>query len=237
MREVVYLHGFASSPRSGKASFFARRLAALGRSLHCPDLNQPDFSTLTITRMIGQVEDLIAAFPPGPVALIGSSLGAFVALHVAGRQTGADRPGAAAGVPALPPPLDGRQHPIDRLVLLAPAIGFSLADERHLGRVGLARWRETGHMDVYHYAYGAMRRLGYALFEDARAWNGVPIQVHVPALVFQGRGDRAVDPVAVERFAAAHPAVTLRLLDDDHQLLRHVEEIWAETAAFLDLGS
>ena len=55
MRHFFFLHGLASSPRSGKARFLAERFAARGLTLHGPDLNQPDFTTLATTRMIGQV--------------------------------------------------------------------------------------------------------------------------------------------------------------------------------------
>ena len=53
---VFYLHGFASSPGSAKAMFFAERLARAGVRMDCPDLNLPDFSTLTVSRMLQQVE-------------------------------------------------------------------------------------------------------------------------------------------------------------------------------------
>ena len=52
----LYLHGFVSSPQSTKATFLADKLAAHQLALNCPDLNLPDFSTLTVTRMIRQVE-------------------------------------------------------------------------------------------------------------------------------------------------------------------------------------
>ena len=86
LMHVFYLHGFASSARSSKARFFGERLASLGLPLHLPDFNEPDFSTLTVTRMLDQVDDAIAALPAGPVTLIGSSLGAFVAWHAAARR-------------------------------------------------------------------------------------------------------------------------------------------------------
>jgi hypothetical protein len=77
---VFYLHGFASSALSKKAAFFASRLAPYGLALHCPDFNEPDFATLTVSRMIAQVAARLAALPPGPVALIGSSMGGLVLL-------------------------------------------------------------------------------------------------------------------------------------------------------------
>jgi len=59
---IFYLHGFASSPKSTKAEYFAERFARHGVPLRCPDFNQPDFSTLTMTRMLTQLEAAIAEF-------------------------------------------------------------------------------------------------------------------------------------------------------------------------------
>ena len=59
--QVLYLHGFASSPQSSKATFFSTRLAERGIEMMVPDLNQPDFSTLTVSRMLEQVD---ARSPP-----------------------------------------------------------------------------------------------------------------------------------------------------------------------------
>ena len=106
-RAIVYLHGFASSPRSSKASFFAQRAASAGWAYTCPDLNLPDFTSLTVSRMIGAAEQAIASCGNTPVALVGSSLGAFVAVHAAARRL-------ARGTAA----------PVDRLVLLAPALNL-----------------------------------------------------------------------------------------------------------------
>ncbi len=81
-----------------------RSPSAFGRpgfDLRCPDFNEPEFETLTVSRMIGQLEADIAALPPGPVALIGSSLGGFVAFHAAFRHAaprgGRARPGPSTG--------------------------------------------------------------------------------------------------------------------------------------------
>ena len=214
---VVYLHGFASSPASSKAVFLGGRLAGHGIPLRCPDLNQPDFSTLTASRMIGQAESAIAALPPGPVVLIGSSLGAFVALHVAERAAG----------PA------GR--PIDRLVLLAPALDFGRRPVGDLGAAGMARWRETGWWELTHYASGEPSRVHYALFRDAQRYDSFAARRAIPTLVLQGRRDDVVDPGMVARYAGARPHVTLVMLDDDHQLAASLDRVWRESARFLHL--
>ncbi|HJN45323.1 MAG: YqiA/YcfP family alpha/beta fold hydrolase [Vicinamibacterales bacterium] len=223
---AVYLHGFASSPSSSKALFLGERLAASGITLHCPDLNEPNFSTLTVSRMIGQVERLIAGLEPGPVALVGSSLGAFVALHAAERRRRLGRDVLVAVAP---------DHPIERLVLLAPALDFGANRMKHLGPDGLAHWRMTNRLEVEHYAEGRVRTVHYDLYEDARQYDSFAAAATLPTLILQGRHDEVVDPEMVERYARGRRHVTLVLLDDDHQLKASLELVWRETAVFLGL--
>jgi pimeloyl-ACP methyl ester carboxylesterase len=215
---VFYLHGFVSSPVGGKAQLFAQRLAAAGVSLHAPDLNEPDFRTLTTTRMIAQVEAAMAALPPGPVVLVGSSLGGFVAWHVAARaETGASA------------------RRVDRLVLLAPAFDFGEMGFAELGAEGMRRWEDTDALELMHHGYGAPRTIGFDLVRDARRYDSRAATVTIPVLVFQGRRDDLVDPRMVEAFAAARPNIRLRLLDDDHRLQASLPIIWDETARFLGI--
>lgn len=225
-RQVFYLHGFASSPRSTKAAFLARRLAAHGLALYCPDLNEPDFETVTLTRMIAQVEQAVLAQPDGPTALIGSSLGALVAVQLAARWARLCAGGDSGAV---------RRHAIDRLVLLAPALNFARNRERTLGREGVKQWKEAGVLPVPHHGDGRVRHVRFALLEDALTYDPFAEYPDVPMLIFQGRRDEAVDPASVEAFARSRPNVMLRLLDDDHQLHASLETIWRETARFLGL--
>ncbi|HEY8551705.1 MAG TPA: YqiA/YcfP family alpha/beta fold hydrolase [Vicinamibacterales bacterium] len=215
---VLYLHGFASSAASSKARFFADRLRALDVPVTIPDLNEPDFATLTTTRMIGQTLDAIAQGPAGPIVLIGSSLGAFVAWHTAARLNAAPDPA----------------RPLTHLVLLAPALDFG-TNRMGLAEAELRRWQQDGWREFFHYGYNEPRRVHYALSEDARQYDSDAARVDTPTLVFQGTRDTLVDPAMVQRFAERHPNVTLHLLDDDHQLLSSLETIWRETAAFLGL--
>lgn len=210
---VLYLHGFASSARSSKAGFFRARFAEHGIALDTPDFNEPDFSTLTISRMIGQVHRAMAAAGPEPVVLIGSSLGGFVAVQTA------------------------VQHPdtVDRLVLLAPALHFSAENVGDLGDRSLSEWRETNMLNVFHHAFGRVVPVHYELFTDAQQYDPLNAQVAVPAQIFQGRADTAVSPETVERWARARPNVELHMLDDDHQLHASLETIWTESARFLGL--
>lgn len=209
---VIYLHGFASSARSTKGTFLTAKFRERGVTLHTPDLNEPDFSTLTVTRMVEQVERLIAGLPQGPVALIGSSLGGFVAVQVALRRK------------------------VDYLVLLAPALDFSGKRLQTLGDRGLAEWETSGQLNVFHYGYDRMLPVHYSLYTDACGYNCVDAKLTMPILIFQGRRDTSVSPEMVERWAASRPNVELLMLDDDHQLGASLDYIWAETERFLPTG-
>jgi pimeloyl-ACP methyl ester carboxylesterase len=213
---IIYLHGFASSSHSGKATFLGERLRARGLDVVIPDLNLPDFSTLTVTRMLEQTRGIMTtmATAADPVTIVGSSLGGYVAVN------------AAAAWPDR----------VARLVLLAPALDFS--DEGLGGPQGrdLGEWKREGTIAVFHYGYGRMMPIHYGLYEDARRYDAMRADVGMPILAFQGRRDTAVSPAVVERWAAARPNVRLHLLDDDHQLGASMAFIWAEVEAFLFPG-
>ena len=220
MPHLLYLHGLASSPRSSKAQVLGERLAAHGLTLRCPDLNEPDYSTLTTSRMIAQVAEELRALEPAPTVLIGSSLGAFVALHLAER--------AASGQIETPP--------IQQLVLLAPALDFGRRDlGAGYGADAQVRWRESGWIEMMHHAYGETRRVHYALYADASQYDSFATTAIIPTLVLQGSRDEVVEPSMVTRFAAPRPHVRLVMLDDGHQLAASIDRVWTETASFLGL--
>jgi uncharacterized protein len=210
---ILYLHGFASSAQSSKASFLAARLKEHGVHLDAPDLNQPDFATLTISRMVKQVSEEIDARPRGDVVLVGSSLGGFVAV-----QTALARPDRVA-----------------KVVLLAPALDFGGNRMRDLGDRGLTEWERTGQLNVFHYGFGRTMSVHYELYRDACGYDCVSASLTMPILIFQGRRDTAVDPEAVERWASSRPNVELHMLDDDHQLLQSLPFVWERMRGFLDL--
>ena len=208
--QVLYLHGFASSPRSSKATFFAEKLASKGINMVTPDLNEPDFSTLTVSRMLKQAGDTIDA-ANGPLALIGSSLGGFVAVQ-------------AALVHAAR---------VQRLVLLAPALDFDGNRLSELGDRSLDEWKASNRLEVFHHAYDRLIPVHYELYADACRYSAFDAALTQPVQVFQGRRDTSVDPDTVERWAAARPNVELNMLDDDHQLLGSLTEIWERMERFL----
>jgi uncharacterized protein len=219
-RSVFYLHGFASSAKSTKAAYLGERFCLHGLTLQCPDFNQPDFATLTLTRMLDQLDRAMAAVT-APATLIGSSLGGTLAILAA----------AAFGAR------------VDRLVLLAPAVMFAKKDPatepgavQHLvppERVD--HWRRLGRLPFFHYGDNTERMLNFAFYEDSFRYNPFDATFQQPTQIFQGIQDASVDPRTVEAFARERPNVTLSLLEDDHSLTRSLPRIWDGVSAFLEV--
>jgi pimeloyl-ACP methyl ester carboxylesterase len=210
---VYYLHGFASSAKSTKAGYFAQRLRAHGIALVCPDFNEPDFQTMTLTRMLDQLGGALARDGTDPVALIGSSLGGALAILAA--EKFADR--------------------VDRLVLLAPAVMFAKPGHHLLPPERIDEWRRRGSLPFFHYAYNDERLLDYAFYQDSLRHDPFTANVTQPVIIFQGLRDASVDYKTVEAFAKTRPNVTLSLVDDDHQLIASLPRIWDGVAEFLEL--
>lgn len=207
----LYLHGFASSPQSRKAEFFAQQFAQRGISLTIPDLNQGDFSGLTLTR---QLDYLSAEYLAGdrPYTVIGSSLGGLTAAWLAQR------------------------HPhIERLVLLAPAFGFIHNWLQRLSPDQLHTWQITGFLSVYHYGARQEKPLAYEFVTDALGYDETQLQRTVPTLILHGQQDDVVPITTSETYAASRPWVTLQAIASDHALTDVLPELWQATAQFLHL--
>jgi len=212
-QRVVYLHGFASSPRSTKVGYFTERFREHGIDLRCPDLNRPSFTAMTMTRMLDEVRREIAAAAPGGTTLIGSSLGGTLAIL------------AASSMPAK----------VDRLVLMAPAVMFAKPGHHLLPPERIEEWARAGSLPFFHYGEGAERDLAFAFYEDSLRYDAFDAGFSQPTLIFQGLRDASVDARTVEAFAKTRPNVTLSLLDDDHQLIASLPRMWTDIRAFLGI--
>lgn len=214
MSRIFYLHGFASSAHSTKGRYLAERLGEHGTTLHAPDFDEPDFASLTMTRMLDQLASDLREAEPEPVTLVGSSLGGALAILAAARFAAR----------------------VDRLVLLAPAVMFAKEGHHLLPPERVAEWRAQGALPFFHYAHGAERPLNVSFYEDSLQYDPFRAVFTQPALVFQGLRDTSVDPRTVELFARDRPNVTLALLDDDHQLIASLPRIWSDMQPFLGLA-
>ena len=201
---VLYLHGFASGPRSAKGMAFERHFAERGGVIERLDLRVPSFEHLRLSAMIDVVR---AAIGDERAVLIGSSLGGLTAARVAER--------------------DPR---VERIVLMAPA--FHLA-ERWRERPGFADWQRTGWREVDDYATGGKSRVDFAFFEDMAAVDVDFPDVRVPTLILHGTRDDVV-PIATSReFAASLPNARLVELDDGHELIASLPTLLAEAWHFV----
>jgi hypothetical protein len=211
MHQFIYLHGFASSPQSVKAKDLRDRFAQLNIPLLIPDLNQGDFTYLTLTRQLQQVE---SEFPPPstPVTLIGSSFGGLTAAWLG--QT---------------------QPQVERLILLAPAFGFLSHWLPRLGYEQVQQWQNEGFLPVYHYGEEKMLPISYQFAEDAAQYRETEIQRPVPTLIFHGKNDEVIPIQTSLEFAKSRPWVRLVELDSDHALTDKSNEIWQAIVDFCEL--
>ncbi len=208
---LLYLHGFASGPSSHKADVLSRRFAAIGVSVTVPDLTpgEDGFERSSPSSMLSIAEDLLAAAEP-PHALIGSSLGGYLAAVIASRNPS-----------------------VERLVLLAPAFRLFERWSARLTARELDDWRANG-LETMHFASNRRRRVGWQFFEDARRYPAFP-EVHVPALCIAGTRDETVPFADVEAFVARTPSARLVAVDDGHELAASLDRIFDEARAFLSV--
>jgi hypothetical protein len=208
--DFIYLHGFASSPQSTKAIYLHDRFAELQIHLNIPDLNQGDFSHLTITRALNQVS---SEFPPPPttVTLIGSSLGGLIAAYRAQKYS-----------------------QVKHLVLLAPAFEFLSHWLPVLGAEKLKQWQAEKYLMVYHYREKRSLPLHYDFVLDAANYQEQKLSRPIPTLILHGRHDEVI-PIRASRDFAQRPWVQLIELESDHALANVLPQIWDIIQVFCQL--
>lgn len=215
----IYLHGFASSPDSAKAKYFRSRFSSLGIDLKTPDLNQNDFSRLTLTRQLQQIETEFLPIQSSPqadkvkqlggVTIIGSSFGGLTAAWLAQRQLS-----------------------VKQIVLLAPAFDFLSHWLPLLGQQQLEKWQSEEYLPVYHYGEQRYLPLNYQFVADMAEYPEEKLMRAVPALIVHGKHDTIIPVQASRNLAADRPWVQLIELEDDHSLGNVLGEIWEAIQKF-----
>ena len=204
----LYLHGFASGPRSAKGVAFAEHFARRGITFDRLDLRVPSFEHLRLSAMIEAAGRAIGG-PDDRAVVVGSSLGGLTAARLAER--------------------DPR---VTRLVLMAPAFQLRARWEQILGPA-FAEWKRTGWREVLDYTTQQPARVDFGFIEDASAIDvGFP-DVRVPTLILHGTRDDSVPIEHSRRFAAERPNVELIELDDGHELTASLPRLLAEAERFL----
>ena len=208
---ILYLHGFASGPLSKKALFFKDLCDRDGRTILIPDLNLPDFHTLTITRTLDTLTQQAALLPSPPV-IVGSSLGAYMATLLTAQH----------------------RFPVSGLFLMAPAFAFTNLLDR-LYKEELLRWRREGEFTIDHPGYGKSLPLAYDFYLDAQRFPPFPETGDTLCRIVQGRLDKVVLPENSLLFTKGNPSREIFLFDDDHGLLNSLEPIGSLFQGFLSL--
>lgn len=216
---VVWLGGFASDMRGSKASFIDAHIAAAGRAFLRFDysghgelaFNTPggSFEDGAIGDWLEQSLAVFEASTQAPQVVIGTSMGAWIALLLARRLKEI-----------------GREDRLRALLLLAPAVDFT---EALLWKsLPEAARREIMEKGVYH------RPSSYAstplpitrrLIEDGRSHLllGSPVHVHAPVHIIQGMQDEDVPwrhALALSERLATDPVTVSLVADGDHRLSR-----------------
>ena len=199
--QFIYLHGFASSPQSQKATAFTQRFTELGMPLTVPDLEGGDFKHLTVSRQLRIIEKTLDSFPGASFALIGSSMGGYLAALTA--QIRPDVKGAYLMCPGF-----------NFIKRWRSVCAKEIQDE---GGAGLIR--------VFNYRYNKTMELDLGIFKDAEKWEEVEYKRPVPTRIVHGIHDDTVDIGESRNFTRKHPWASLKEVDSDHGLLSHLDWI------------
>jgi pimeloyl-ACP methyl ester carboxylesterase len=209
-RTVILLHGLASSANSRKAQFLRARLSSIPSVVfHAIDFNPTpaDFEHMTITGMIDRLRQLVLHERYSNLTILGSSMGALVALHYAHRFG------------------DVRQ-----MMLLAPALSYGgLVDEQDR-----RKWKLNGSLPVMHYAFEQECALGYAMQADGVRYASW-VAPAAPTTIIHGSFDDVIPLEHSQDYADAYPSmVKLVEVDSDHRLSDQLEPIWEHLRIDLD---
>ena len=197
MSNLLYLHGLASSPKGRKRAMLEERFGPEGFVIAAPDLNVPSFRELSFEEMYA--EAFVAFSESKPRLVVGSSLGALVALSLA--ET------LGTGGPPL--------------VLIAPALAF--------GERWASKLPEGESFEMFHHGEGRNLPIHRRFFEEMAHVTVDASPPPVPVSVVMGTLDESVpfDQVA-DRWAAwkasggLAPGSRFHAVEGgDHSLLAH----------------
>lgn len=209
MTEFIYLHGFASGPGSKKARVFKKAFEKARLPLTIPDLQQGDFENMTLTSQISLVHSIIDEKPDTKFALIGSSMGGYVAALTA----------------------ETREN-VKALYLMAPGFNFLNRWMVNMGWNKDALDSIPSLIRVFHYSYNEEVDLKTDLFRDAIKWDASPLNRDIPISLVHGLHDESIPIQESRDFAKLRPWCQLKELDSDHGLLSCVDWIVEDCLKF-----
>jgi len=206
---LVWLGGFHSEMTGTKAQALAAWATATGQAFLRFDWfghGQSDgrFVEGTLTRWRGDILAVLDHLTEGPVVLVGSSMGGWLACLAA-----LARPERVRALVLIAPAADFTE------ALLKP--GLPAATLAALARDGV--WTRPSAYDAAGYEISA------ALLEDGARWSilGAPVPIHAPVRILQGGADPDVPwthALALAQAIEGDDVVFTLIRDGDHRLSR-----------------
>ena len=206
MTRYIYLHGFTSSPQSGKATYFRQRFAACGVTLDVPQLDEGNFERMTMSSQAAVIDRAVG---DRPSVLLGSSLGGYLAAWYAARH-----------------------QEVERVVLMAPAFFFLSRWQERFSAREMDLWRRQGSLPIFHYGSGQDLPLAYSFIEEALSLEDEP-RFTQPGLILHGTLDPVVPVSTSESYAQGRANITLRRFNSGHELTDVLDPMWGEIRPFL----
>ena len=206
---ILYLHGLASSPKGRKRELLEKRFGGDGIEVVAPDLNVPSFRELDFLEMVNAARTAFERAEPR--VIVGSSLGALVALSFAESFSSLSSLSSLSSSPGL--------------VLVAPALGFH------------ERWKEKlpegEEFELFHHGEERMLPIHRRFFEDMALVHVDDAPPAVPVSVVMGTDDETVPFAQVsatwDRWAASGALVRgshfHRVAGGDHGLVAFGDDI------------
>ena len=217
---ILYLYGFASGPGSDKAQFFKNKFSSLNVLFDIFDYipDKESFKNLKTSLLLENLHSYIGLnYPKDDLILFGSSFGGFLLAWYANRHP---------------------EKKIRKLILMAPALGFSASRILKILEITPSIWKEQGFVPVFHYRYNREIPLAYSFYEDLST-NPPPnfekMITPIPTLILHGTFDEVVPLSWSQQFADNNQQVTLHVLNGDHQLLDQKEIMWEIVKVFLNV--
>ena len=209
--DIIYLHGFASSPSSKKAAIFKDRFNQISIPLTIPDLQEGNFEELTISSQIQVVQRILSSRQGRKFALIGSSMGGYLAVLLA--QLNID---------------------VVALYLMAPGFNFLERWKKSLIINASEPYVFPEFIEVYHYAVNKNIRLNTTIFKDAEKWEKKSLSRKIPTRIVHGLHDDTVEIEVSREFIKRQTWCSLEELDSDHSLISHIDWIVDDCYKFLE---
>lgn len=175
MIDLVFLHGFYSSPKSGKIQFLTKEIRDSDIGDHVGKIiaidlypNPIDFENMTVSSLLIRIDNHIKTLS-NPIVLIGSSHGGLLARSY----------------------VDQHPNKIKGLILFAPALNFyDTAKSTHFDK--WEKWKEQGFITVFHGAYQKEVNWTWEYIDDLKHFSNNQSILLTPTLLIHGQKDTII---------------------------------------------